>query len=1186
MRKLLTLLVMAVALTTFADTSTTYAIGNLSFNTSGETREASVDTYTIIGAKLTSSINPAIYGEGTSAELRVYANGTVTVSTTSTAFTRLVFNLSAQGKKRLPPITASVGTVATQSSGDETVTWTGSATSVTFTVGAKADYGSEGSSKAGQFCIQSFTVTTPSSSATVDTPTFSPVGGTYTSAQSVTINCTTSDATIHYTTDGTTPTSSSATYSSAINVSETTTIKAIAVKSGMTNSEVATATYTINLPQVETPTFSPAAGTYTSAQSVTINCATSGATIYYTTDGSTPTTSSATYSGAISVSSTTTIKAIAVKNDMTDSEVASATYTIEAGSSGGGDGLTYEKVTSISSSDVGKKFIIVYEATPAAMGAISSTSTTYGQSITGTSNFTLSDSQITLTSNSSVAPLTLGGTSGAWTFLFEDGKYMSWSSGNSLASATSVSTNSQWAVTFSDGVPTIANGYDNTRKLQYNSASNSLRFACYTSSQQSVALYRQVSGSTTEQVATPVISPSDGTVITGPTSVSISCTTDGATIHYTTDGTTPTSSSTTYSTAFTVSATTTVKAIAVKSGMTDSEVASATITYQAPVTSDEYTLVTDASTLASGDIVIIVVNNATPGASVMTAETVSSVLKTSTTDVTLSQDYSTVTLGSNAEALELVLEGSTGAWKFRNGSNYLYANPSNNSLTMASDNSAKVHSIDISDDNATIRENGTSDRVMRYNYNSGTNPRIGTYASTYGSPVQIYRKTAAASSVTTVTGIAAFKEVTAGETVRLYLPDSYNARVLHASQTAANASAGTYTYDAYVRDSSGAMLIKGLVTTREMTHDQHIAGWLMGQYSTASDGNPQLTPDLCQSTDRTHCPWFVIADPVSETATEPVAVAATEVAGHAADWVKVSNVKVGTTSLTLTNAFNASYNVYNGALVDVSAIATPTAVYPVALGDEPVITHVVDATQAFVSPSSSISDVEVRLAKPFTAGVWTPLTVPFDITEFDGVIMEYIGVQQGDPVTAPSGRQFDAGNMIFEQATSIQAGVPYLVKAHDTTSGMTFSGVTLSNEPAGSVTHTVNVSSTTYNAPRRVSSTDEYTMTGTYSPTSVSTDDNSVKVMTDDGSVGWASALGGSVDGSSAYFTTPADQALRIVFDGDSSGTITGINDILAEGDAVAVEGTYNLMGVRMTGDWQSLPAGIYIVNGKKTVKQ
>lgn len=1266
MRKLLTLLVMAVALTTFADTTTTYAIGNLSFNTSGETREASVDTYTIIGAKLTSSTNPAIYGEGTSAELRVYANGTVTVSTTGTAFTRLVFNLSAQGKKRLAPITASVGTVATQSSGDETVTWTGSATSVTFTVGAKADYGSDGSSKAGQFCIQSFTVTTPSSSATVDTPTFSPVGGTYTSAQSVTINCTTSGATIHYTTDGTTPTSSSATYSSAINVSETTTIKAIAIKSGMTNSEVATATYTINLPQVETPTFSPAAGTYTSAQSVTINCATSGATIYYTTDGSTPTTSSATYSGVISVSSTTTIKAIAVKNDMTDSEVATATYTIETGSSGGGDGLTYEKVTSISSSDVGKKFIIVYETTPAAMGTISSSN--YGQSITGNTNFTLSGSEITLTSNSDVAPLTLGGSTDAWTFAFADGIYMSWTSGNALTSATSISNNTKWAITFTDGVPTIKNVADNTRKLQYNSSSP--RFACYTSSQKSVALYRQVSGTTTEQVATPtfsptggtyteaqsvtincatsgatihyttdgttptsasttysaaipvsatttikaiavkdgmtnsevasatytinapqvatpVISPGDGTVITGPTSVSISCTTDGATIHYTTDGSTPTSTSETYSAAFNVSATTTVKAIAVKSGMTDSEVASATITYQAPATNDEYTLVTDDSTLASGDIVIIVSNGA---GEVMTAGlSGSSTLAGSSTDVTISSDKSTVTLGDNAEALVLVLEGSSDAWKFRSGSNYLYANSASNSVTMASDNSTQTHTIEIGSDATATIKSGTGSRFLQYNYNNGST-RFGTYASSFAGDnkeVQIYRQAAAASSVTTVTGIAAFKEVTAGETVRLYLPDSYNARVLHATQTATNASAGTYTYDAYVRDNSGAMLIKGLVTTREMAHDQHIAGWLMGQYSTASDGNPQLTPDLCRSTDRTHCPWFVIADPVSETATEPVAVAATEVAGHAADWVKVSNVKVGTTSLTLTNAFNASYNVYNGALVDVSAIATPTAVYPVALGDEPVITHVVDATQAFVSPSSSISDVEVRLAKPFTAGVWTPLTVPFDITEFDGVIMEYIGVQQGDPVTASvSGRQVDAGNMIFEQATSIQAGVPYLVKAHDTTSGMTFSGVTLSNEPAGSVTHTVNVSSTTYNAPRRVSSTDEYTMTGTYSPTSVSTDDNSVKVMTADGSVGWASALGGSVDGSSAYFTTPADQALRIVFDGDSSGTITGINDILAEGDTVAVDGTYNLMGVRMTSDWQSLPAGIYIVNGKKTVKQ
>lgn len=81
-------------------------------------------------------------------------------------------------------------------------------------------------------------------------------------------------------------------------------------------------------PTCATPTFSPAAGVYTSAQNVTISCGTTGATIYYTTDGSTPTTSSSPYSSAIPVSSTTTIKAIAVATGHDNSSVASATYTI------------------------------------------------------------------------------------------------------------------------------------------------------------------------------------------------------------------------------------------------------------------------------------------------------------------------------------------------------------------------------------------------------------------------------------------------------------------------------------------------------------------------------------------------------------------------------------------------------------------------------------------------------------------------------------------------------------------------------------------------------------------------------------------------------------------------------------------------------------------------------------------
>ncbi len=77
---------------------------------------------------------------------------------------------------------------------------------------------------------------------------------------------------------------------------------------------------------VATPTFSLAEGAYVTAKNVTISCATDGATIYYTTDGTTPTGSSTAYSSAIAISSTTTLKAIAIKDDAS-SYAASATYT-------------------------------------------------------------------------------------------------------------------------------------------------------------------------------------------------------------------------------------------------------------------------------------------------------------------------------------------------------------------------------------------------------------------------------------------------------------------------------------------------------------------------------------------------------------------------------------------------------------------------------------------------------------------------------------------------------------------------------------------------------------------------------------------------------------------------------------------------------------------------------------------
>lgn len=115
--------------------------------------------YSFTAAKNDGSTAPT--QNSTTLDLRIYAKGTLKVENSQNAMSKMVFTVSKQGKKRLTDITASVGTV-TVDSANWIVTWeysTGT-NEVTFTVGDKATYGTDGSGKAGQFDIDKVVITT------------------------------------------------------------------------------------------------------------------------------------------------------------------------------------------------------------------------------------------------------------------------------------------------------------------------------------------------------------------------------------------------------------------------------------------------------------------------------------------------------------------------------------------------------------------------------------------------------------------------------------------------------------------------------------------------------------------------------------------------------------------------------------------------------------------------------------------------------------------------------------------------------------------------------------------------------------------------------------------------------------------------------------------------------------------
>ncbi len=448
---------------------------------------------------------------------------------------------------------------------------------------------------------------TISAQPVVATPQFSLPQGSYSGTQQVMLSDATSGAVIYYTTDGTTPTTSSMAYAGgSLSISTTTTIEAMAVASN-TNSTVAIATYTISdQPTVATPQFSLPQGSYSGTQQVTISDATSGATIYYTINGPTPTTSSPLYvpGTLLSISANSTIQAIAVAGGYINSSVQIATYTISA------PGTTPVSV-GLSAADsivgIGNAGTAVSSS-----GGIDGQGDVYAESLLGTS-LTWSGSTFALGTANVVDAV-----SGA-TITLPAGNY---SSVNLLATGTNGNQRNQtFVVTYTDGTTTsitqslsdwftpqsytgesiastmayrvkasgsTSNGpfYLYGYSLAVNSA-KTIQSITLPKNRNVVVLAIDVvpTGSTQPTVTTPQFSLPQGSY-SGTQQVTLSDTTSGAVIYYTITGTAPTLSSPQYvpGTPISISATTTVEAMAVASGYTNSNVAIATYTISAPGT--------------------------------------------------------------------------------------------------------------------------------------------------------------------------------------------------------------------------------------------------------------------------------------------------------------------------------------------------------------------------------------------------------------------------------------------------------------------------------------------------------------------------------------------------------------------------------------------------------------------------
>jgi len=383
--------------------------------------------------------------------------------------------------------------------------------------------------------------------------------------------------------------------------------------------------------QAAPPTFSPAPGTYASAQSVSLADATPGATIYYTTDGSTPTSSSAKYLAGhpIAIASTTTLQAIAVAAGYSTSTVSLATYTISTGGSGTPVSVSLASVNNVdaisSIDNVPRNGGIDGRGNAYASGALGTSVAWNGSSFLidaagaadAASNVTIALPAGNYAALNMLGTAVNGSQAGqVFTVTYTDGTTVRFT--QSLSDWFTPQNYPGESVALQMPYRISATGAPDTRPFNlygYSFALNPLKGVKSLSlptNRDVVVLALDLVQATTQQTAAVTLTPPPGTYPASQ-SVTLADATPGATIYYTTDGSLPGINSLRYNnTPLTVNVSTTIEAIATAPGRSMSAVSGGTYTITALPPAAAPMFSPPAGTYSSGQSVSI--GDSTPGA--------------------------------------------------------------------------------------------------------------------------------------------------------------------------------------------------------------------------------------------------------------------------------------------------------------------------------------------------------------------------------------------------------------------------------------------------------------------------------------------------------------------------------------------------------------------------------------------